>query len=273
MSTQSKSWTQLVAEGRRLVKQAGELQWAWGDLALEVAPTSGSISDQPHVRTGMYEKLHEWIDEIGYEGDKDTIARYRQVAAAWPPERRSSTASHGAHQVLAGNPNRFKLIGKVKTADDARRLAGHRPNDPITSDERVEQARRVLQDPEIASRALSDMQIARQAVRVPAVRSAMAKAAKEMEDESRQQQRERAPRLVEASDFYEAIGELSKGRRAHIKALNAMRVIDDLDDEQREELQEHLERAQIVLDWIESFLESGDHSFDKELDKLLREEV
>ncbi len=270
MST--RSWAKLVADGRSLVKQAGDLQWAWGDLALEVAPTSGPIADPSHANTGAYERLREWMDEIGYEGGLDTLTRYRQVAAAWPREKRSRVASHGAHQVFAGHPDRFKLIGKVKTADEARRLAGHRPNGARTPDERVEVVRRVLQDPEVARRTFSDPEIARAAVRVPAARSAMAKAAREMEEDVSQQQRARLPRLVETSDFYEAIGELSKGRRAHMKALDAMRRI-DLDDEQREELQEHFDRAELVLDWIGSYIESGDHSFDRELDKLLSEEA
>lgn len=45
----------------------------------------------------------------------------------------------------------------------------------------------------------------------------------------------------------------------------------DLSDDERESLKEDADLARLVLEWIGSYLESGDHSFDKELDALLRE--
>lgn len=73
-------------------------------------------------------------------------------------------------------------------------------------------------------------------------------------------------------DFYQPTGELSRARQALTRALDAMRRV-DLSDDERESLKEDADLARLVLEWIGSYLESGDHSFDKELDALLREEA
>ncbi|MFF8399721.1 DUF6192 family protein [Streptomyces sp. NPDC016172] len=57
------------------------------------------------------------------------MSRYRHVAAAWPTERRSATASWSVHAILATHPHRFELIqqppsgpGRSWTCEEARKV-------------------------------------------------------------------------------------------------------------------------------------------------------
>lgn len=251
---------------------------------------------------GRYERLRRWAEEIGWFDagyEFSTLQTYRRVAAQWPARNRIPDASFSAHAQLKDHPDRFTLIQPAMTATDAMRAAGKsaQSRGVVTADERIAQTRAALTDPAVARavmmgsetrhviddarpredraeqarRALRDPQVARQVVEDPHARSSMARAAKGMEDDAARRQRDRAPRLVQTSDLYEAIGELSRMRRAGIKALDAMRKI-TLDDDAREELLEHSERVGLVMDWIDSYIQSGDHSFDTELDRLLNEE-
>jgi len=285
-----RSWDELVAEGRKLVRQEGDLKWQLGDLSVEVEPFG-----QASVRTGSHGRLQKYAEEIGMEFE--TLDQYRKVAAAWPGGTRVPPASWSAHRELMWEENRVELIQGVKSKNDARRALGKEP-DRATPARRVAQARDLLADPQVAAEVMADPQVrhavdearpsedrveqARRLIRDPVVarhvvqdnraRSAMARAAKEMEDEAGDRQRERAPGLVNLSDFYQATGELSRARQALTKALDAMRRV-DLTDDERESLKEDAGRARLVLEWIGSYLESGDRSFAKELDALLQEEA
>jgi hypothetical protein len=284
-----RSWDELVAEGRRLVAQEDDVRWQLGDLALEVAPMGDS-----GVNTGVMDKLRKYAEEIGIEAD--TLDWYRKTSHAWPGETRVSPVTWSVYKLLAWRDDRRELIKQVKTTGDALRVLGRKLR--ATSQPAVAQVMQYLSDPEVARTVMADPQVrhivdefrptedkaeqARRLVRDPAVarqvvrdntaRSAMAHAAKEMEQESAQRQRERAPSLVGMSDFYQATGELSRMRQSGMKSLDAMRRV-DLSDDQRDSLKDDHERVKLVSEWIDSYLESGDHSFDKELDALLREET
>jgi hypothetical protein len=289
-----RTWKELVAEGRRLMEEEADLKWHWVDLVAEVEPL-----DVPGKGTGGHDRLRKWAEEIGWFGAErafETLLNYRQIARAWPADRRRQGASFTAHAELRSHPERFTVIKDGMSAGQARKAAGTRPRE--LAEVRAETVREALQDPKVAQVLLADPQVrhvmdearpsedraeqARRLIRDPAVaqhvvrddkaRSNMARAAKDMEEEATERQRERAPGLVGMSDFYQAAGELSRARQSLSKALDAMRRV-DLSDDERESLQEDAKRAGLVLDWIGSYLKSGDHSFDKELDALLQEEL
>ncbi len=293
-----RSWDELIEEGRALLKQEGDLKWHWADLALAVEPMG-----RPNVTTGSHGRLEKWAEEMGwFEAGRafQTLRQYRETANAWPPERRLASTSYTVHNELRWHDERFDLIRGEMTLSQARQAAGRSIRSRIvaTDGEEIERTRELLSDPEVARAVMADAQVrhvvdearpmedraeqARRLVRDPAVarhvvqdntaRSAMAKAAKEMEDEAEERQRKRAPSLVGMSDFYAATGELSRMRQAGMKSLDAMRKL-DLSEDQRESLKDDHNRVRLVSEWIDSYLDSGDHSFDKELDTLLREET
>lgn len=293
-----RSWNDLVEEGKRLIHQEGDLAWHWGDLAEEVEPTDKTR------RPGTIARLEKWSKEVGFEEGTGrsfrTLQNYRSIAHRWPKSARADSVSFKVHEVLAGLPDRFEVVKSREkwTYDEALRAAGRPSAVSPSAAIRAEEARDLLADPEVARAAMADPQIrhvvdearpaedradqARRLIRDPAVarhvvqdnsaRSAMAKAAKEMEESAEQRQRERAPGLVGMSDFYQATGELSRMRQAGMKSLDAMRKL-DLSEDQRESLKDDHSRVRLVSEWIDSYLDSGDHSFDKELDALLREEM
>lgn len=297
-------WKELVAEGRRLVAQEGDRKWQWGDLALEVEPV-GDVRGGSH---GRLDRLHKWAEEIGFFETGlpfDSLRQYRHVAHHWPSDKRRSDVSWSVHRALSAMEDRFTVVqSRPKwTMDEAKTVAGRtftRPVAPVeeSREEQIERVRELVSDPEVARAVMKDAQVrhvvdearpaedradqARRLIRDPAVarhvvqdntaRSAMAKAAKEMEDAAEERQRKRAPGLVGMSDFYAATGELSRMRQAGMKSLDAMRKL-DLSEDQRESLKDDHSRVRLVSEWIDSYLDSGDHSFDKELDALLREET
>lgn len=66
----------------------------------------------------------------------------------------------------------------------------------------------------------------------------------------------------------EVLGALMKAKRCLSEAYTAARE-HDLDSDQREALIEQLDELQTVSNWFRSFVESGDQSFEDELEKLL----
>jgi hypothetical protein len=75
----------LVAEGRALLKQEGNLNWRWADLVARVMPPGSADRDV----------LIAWAEEIGWLETGRTITTllsFRTVALAWPLERRCDGA-------------------------------------------------------------------------------------------------------------------------------------------------------------------------------------
>src|SRR3954447_12160630 len=93
----------LVAEGRSLLTQEGNLNWRWGDLVLRVMPPGSADRGT----------LVEWAEEIGWLETGRTITTlltFRTVALAWPAEQRMEGVSFTVHAELAALPNRFEVI-------------------------------------------------------------------------------------------------------------------------------------------------------------------
>lgn len=98
-----RSWNALVRDGKRAVAREQDAKWELGDLALEVEPKAKSGE-----RTGSLERLEKYANEIGLE--REALAAYRTVAAAWPASTRVPAASWSAHRELASQPDRAKYL-------------------------------------------------------------------------------------------------------------------------------------------------------------------
>src|SRR5436309_212331 len=120
-----RAWTELVSEGKRLVSKEGEIRWALGDIALEIAPLG---ADNTH--NGATQKLVEYAAAIDFEFE--ALDSYRKMAAKWPAGTRVPACSWTAHRELIAHEDRFNLLKPGMSSHDARRAAGKkaRPGDP-----------------------------------------------------------------------------------------------------------------------------------------------
>lgn len=122
-----------------------------------------------------------------------------------------------------------------------------------------------LEDPEFLERALQDPSMA------TTIHRASARLARRQEETSDREFRERSPGLAQASDFTRAKGALYKARREILYALDLLKDV-TMDDRQREEVTNLRRQIEGGLEWIESFVKSGNRSFEAELAALLNEE-
>jgi hypothetical protein len=264
----ARSWDQLVAAGKKAVEKESDAKWELGDLALEVAPMG---DDAAH--NGALETMDEYAEAVGVEFE--TLRQYRSVAHEWPRGTRVPGASWSAHREAMGNEKMRRILtGKQKppkgkatwTVDALRQKAGKQPTrhepPPRSYREKAEVAAEYLREPEVRSEMAA----------IPKAADAVSRAAGEVASERHERatgaQRKRAPKLVGASDYYNGLGRLTSARRAVEKALAEFRKV-DLNDEQRESINEDVEEIEARLDWLRSYVKSGDRSFDAELDRLL----
>jgi hypothetical protein len=121
----AQTYQQQVTEGRRLVKQEGDLQsslsdvqWRLCDLLLEIAgpvPDAYAKGGWPKKGTdedAALQRLKQFAEDIGLA--LNTARQYRQFASAWPPEKRNPALTIGVHKVFTAEKDRFKLIKRKK---------------------------------------------------------------------------------------------------------------------------------------------------------------
>lgn len=126
-----RSWPELRRDGQNLVKQQTDVQFALGDLLLDLT----TRLDSPPARCETMEHF-----AAALHISPDTLNRYRRVTAAWPQAKRNIEASWTVHAILASHPHRFELIkhppplrgrqwtcSEARAAIDSRREAGIPP--------------------------------------------------------------------------------------------------------------------------------------------------
>jgi hypothetical protein len=248
----SRTWAQLVAEGRQLVSMEGDIKWQLGDLALEVAPMGARGID-----SGATEKLERFAEEIGVSFD--VLREYRRVAAAWPNAKRLAFASWSVHGILASRPDRFDFIktlpiderGKIK-AIDAQRAVGQKvpaSNTNLSSapEQRAAAVKEYLEDPAVR----------RQLVRDDNVRADWSRSAREEDARTAarvaRQVREDAPRLVEAREFYEAQARILHARQDVRQAVELLAGLPPLSEVERDDLGRALELLVAGIDHLQAF--------------------
>lgn len=255
-------WRQVVADGKRLVKQEGNAKWELGDLALEVAPIGDS-----GVNSGVLATLDEFAGDIGIA--PGTLRQYRSVASAFPKHR--NLASWYVYVEMAPLDNRLDLIQSPPrnkdrwTVEDVRHYRDKRPQNrpvpPRQTEEKVAQVKEFLSDPQVAKAALADSQ----------VRSAISRAHVEAADEFVAQRDASRPEVRSArssSDVAEVRVKLNDARYLLNQSLATLREW-NLSEEDREAILGKVNEIRLSLDWLVSYVESGNESFDKELEKLL----
>lgn len=110
---------ELVANTRRLEDQFSTVQWAWGDLALEVVPPGlGSKLISPF--------LDAFEEDYEFPWSHYTLLNLRRVCVSFPRDKRCK-ASFNAHRELAYHPDRFELMRDELSRKEAMQLAGNRP--------------------------------------------------------------------------------------------------------------------------------------------------
>lgn len=202
----------LVAEGRALLQQEGNLNWRWGDLVLRVMPPGSADRGT----------LVEWAEEIGWLETGRTITTlltFRTVALAWPPERRLEGMSFTVHAELAALPERFEVIKPGMTKRQARIVAGKKPE--IGSKEaRGEVIANLLEDPAVLEQLAAKPELA------AALRRASADLASRIERKADADRAERAPDLRRADAAYAVIASLGRAHREVVSAIARATEVD-----------------------------------------------
>lgn len=130
---------------------------------------------------GVFCVLNQYADEIGLP--YSTLIGYRNMALAWPKEKRNPAVSFSIHRALDALEERFDLIFHSPkeigewTLDKALRYAKRRPDTPETQDERIDRVQALLRDEEIASAAVVELvqrpQVAERAITDSRVRHSL----------------------------------------------------------------------------------------------------
>lgn len=113
------TWDSYVAEGRRLVEEADQIQWRLGDLALGVEKSYGD------------NKLGQFAEEIGV--NPKTLSQYRMVAQAYP-EKVGRPTFWLAYE-LRNQDDRVELARHGMTCAEARAVAKERKEPPLPDDD------------------------------------------------------------------------------------------------------------------------------------------
>ncbi len=202
----------LVAEGRALLAQEGNLNWRWADLVARVMPPGSADRDT----------LVTWATEIGWIETGRTVTTllmFRTVALAWPPDRRCAGASFTAHAELAAEPARFELIRPGMTKRQARVVAGKKPE--ISSKEARGQ---------VVADLLTDASVLRELAANPeyakALRMASVEVSDRMHEAAKDERSERVPDLHRADEAYSILAHLARSRREIVTAVQRATDVD-----------------------------------------------
>lgn len=253
-----RAWEELVAEGRQLDKREGELRFAWGDWALKVAPMGTSSA-----HTGRDAVLRQAMDDAGIVSVSfQTMLQFRRVAFAWPQGRRRPGASWSCHDSLAGHHDRFTLIQDGMTVDQARRLTGAPAHRPADAAGQAAVISKHLKDPAVVAAIAADPQFS------SALHLASGKVGAQIREAHDERRKQEEPQAVEAEKLYRACSQLHGAAHRVRVALSLLRDV-NLDDDSREMIRADVNQITTGVDWLTSYIDSGNRSFEAELAELL----
>lgn len=107
----SRSWEDLVAEGRRLAQATSPDRWAVGDLCVDAIPPGVGRKE----RTANQRRLEEFSRATGLA--LGLLKDCYRTSEAWKPGTRIADVSHGKHSRYAARPNRLNLLLNDDMAD------------------------------------------------------------------------------------------------------------------------------------------------------------
>lgn len=149
----SRSWEELVAEGRHLVEELTNDKFALGDLINEaVTLRQGKRTSHDVVKSAGDDStsLHEFAEAVGLSYRQ--ASGYRATASAWPKDHRHYRVSFGVYEELASRDERINVIHDGMTVDEARQVKGNKPKNelaPKTVAEKREALRELAEDPDV----------------------------------------------------------------------------------------------------------------------------
>lgn len=251
----SRSWEELVAEGRRLVQEETDLKWSLGDLALRVTKSYGDDS------------LGKWANAIGI--GLSSAQEYRRVASAWEKSTRVENVAWSVHREFASRDDRVELIESRDnwTYREAVRAVGRPQADDVsrtTAEEKRQQFRELARDPEV----IGDPETVDEVVRDPSALAAIDNAMERNESEPRPTPKKKDDdEGLTLHDFIWDLRKLHKtiDRIAAAVAANKIAITPDL----AEAAVQEIEWLRTALDHIESGLKGG--SLDEELSAILQD--
>jgi len=280
-----RQWARYVAKGRDLVEQETRVQFALGDVTLDMI--------KPHPRDGdhgVYRVLDRYADEIGIPFD--TLRTYRHIAMAWPKDERVPHVPYAVHVALDACPDRFEIIhqppeGKDRwTLDDALRRAGRTPHTVGNDEERLDRVRSLLRDEDQAAAAVNDLihrpEVAERVMTNRSTRRAIFQA-------SLGGTRPRNTRATESTAGQGSAGSRRKslvedtiGSRQVLEILGLgtayytrmqdiiphLRVAEFTEDAKRT-ISENHRRVRAIIDWCDTVIATGDTTMDEQLARLL----
>ena len=286
----SRQWSAYVKRGRALVQKKTDAQFQLGDLCLEMVPKQR----KEFADHGVTRVLEAFADQIGLS--PRTLQKYRQVAMAWPVDRRAPGVSFSVHVIFAPQPNRFRKIlnppidpvsGERRwTVNEAERAVGQTPHHPVSREERVDRVRDLLPRHEDAALAVKDMlrrpEVAEQVVADPSARHILHRA----EMSRYQQRREAEPIISEPPRQREPALHYSEAGREVLELLGIcttfytqmQRVVPSLhvaeyDRKATQTLLDNINRVRAAADWCETVIKTGDTTMDEALARLLEGET
>jgi hypothetical protein len=199
------------------------------------------------------------------------------VAAAWPFAARAANASWTVHRVLKAQANRRQLLRDLIKAGDATYTGAVRilGGSTFGRDTRIDS---VVDRAAAAKQQLADPAVRRELVRDDHVRNEWWKTvrAEDARNAARvaRKERESAPRLVEASEFYDAIGRAQHARQDIRQFIGLLSGLPPLDTEQRAMVRHELDRLAQAVDYAQTFGRGRQAaSLTDEIQEFLAEEV
>ncbi|WP_431921148.1 DUF6192 family protein [Nonomuraea jabiensis] len=285
-------YEQLVAEGRRLVEQQTQAQFALGDIAVEVEPlrSHGGAQAAPDQEAFQVSQSLQMLAEdlvIPF----NTIKDYRWIASRWPAQHRRPGVSFSIYRILASITDEQERYARLAdpplhtrsgtrrwTMDAAKRLVGHQVEHPITVQEKVERIHDLARDEEVAARVATDLlrrpQVADRSMRDDLAKHMVNRAQIDHAQQAGQVARQRTPalpRIERSRDFLDLIGTCSLFVASIGRILPGLRDHQFTGDE-RVAVARNVARVRATADWLEAAIESGDVSLDEGLARLLRGE-
>lgn len=244
--------TEEVKKAKELITVQRNVQWALGDLTLGFAPMD--LGPSPDVLTAFAE-------EIDYP--LDNLVVFRNVAAAWPLDKRRDDVSYTVHRDIQRREDRFELIWQEKwTATTLRMFLGQGAAQSRLSRKDLHDTLTESEKQAVAAKYISENTEKFIASNPEAARKIMATAGA-MGDQARDDDRKKAGfNTQEAGDDLPTyMHMMNRGLRQRLQALASR---DNVADYVKGGAIVQTQNIEATLGWLRTWAEGGDLMADLE---------
>lgn len=278
---QATEWTDLIRKGQRLVGSESSIQFALGDIGLEMVPLPPKGKRSPMK---AYKLLATYAEEIGLESER--FEEYRLVAGAWPKKERAKGVCWTVHSILSRRHDRFQLIENPPvyrktgerhwTCDAAHRARGWKTNVPETTEEKLRQVEDLLDDEmaaDVVERAMRRPAVVKRVAEKRHVRETFNRAQTDRIREAREETRRRpeVSKLNEQQEVLTVLGLCSAFASGIGRTLPGLHLA-ELSDDAKDSIREGLSRVSAAVEWTEHVLRTGSTDMDTALERLIEGE-